>query len=327
MIADLSNPSRQAQVAEFVRQFFLLLEHEGVTAAVLHGGNDGFAGELTDVDFVVRRQDFAKLPLIINHHCQAMGWRLCQVLRHEDTCGYFVCCDSDEPRVVVALDACSDFQRNGMVFQSATELLVNRRALPWGGFGLSEEIELQYRLVKAAGKDKSPSSVIGEFLSYPTQVRISCQKWLTSRWGLNLRTWDTNSLASLFPLIRKKSFSFQALFRPSAIRRVWLRVIAPTGVIVVTGNGDARDSVAMLESVFSHLYFRHVCKADRWQPSLLKNLISSTLIVVPELSDLWHSALPANCIYHLNPSHAPETHCREVVNFLYKRYNQREELV
>jgi hypothetical protein len=144
----------QTRSAAFVRGFFSFLESRQVRSAVLHGGADGFERELSDVDFVVDGGTFPQLPARIDEYCAQAGWLLCQVLRHETTAAYFVCSAVDDPACSVALDACSDYQRNGSVFLRAETFLQNRQALAWGGHRLSPANELRYRFCKAAAKNK-----------------------------------------------------------------------------------------------------------------------------------------------------------------------------
>lgn len=81
----MRNPTRSRRRAEFARGFFLYLRQQQIPSAVLHGGEDGFEGELSDVDFVTDETSFGKLPSHIHSYCALSGWQLCQVLRHETT--------------------------------------------------------------------------------------------------------------------------------------------------------------------------------------------------------------------------------------------------
>jgi acetyltransferase-like isoleucine patch superfamily enzyme len=51
--------------AEFIRGFFKFLQDEGIRAAVLHGWEKGFDGELSDVDYVIEKKEFSKVARIV----------------------------------------------------------------------------------------------------------------------------------------------------------------------------------------------------------------------------------------------------------------------
>ena len=314
----------QTRSAAFVRGFFSFLESRQVRSAVLHGGADGFERELSDVDFVVDGGTFPQLPARIDEYCAQAGWLLCQVLRHETTAAYFVCSAVDDPACSVALDACSDYQRNGSVFLRAETFLQNRQALAWGGHRLSPANELRYRFCKAAAKNKPATTCAAEFAAYPEAVRREAGTWLDAHWGCAPRSWEANDLVPALAALRKKTNARPSLTQPGAVRRIASRIVQPTGLIVLAGHDNFDATAARLERAFGHLYFRHFRKAGRFRPTLLMDLVASSLIVVPDLGALWSSVLPASCIHQLNPTHEPESQCRELAQRLHERCKRRE---
>ena len=306
--------------AAFVRGFFTFLESRQVRSAVLHGGADGFERELSDVDFAVDRRSFHQLANLIDDYCVQSGWQLCQVLRHETTAAYFVCSAAEDPACAVALDACSDYQRNGTVFLPAEELLESRKALAWGGYGLSPANELRYRFAKAAAKNKNAADAAIEFACYPDEIRRDCAAWLDARWGISPASWNATDLAPALAKLRAKSNHRPSLRQAGALARVLSRILRPTGLVVITGHPNFDITAARLESVFGHLYFRRFKKSPHWQPAMLKDLVASTLIVVPELASLWTQILPADCIYRM----APGEDCRGIAKHLHQRCKRRE---
>ena len=298
-----------------MRGFFTFLASRRVRCAVLHGGEDGFERELSDVDFVVDHQTFPRLPALIDAYCTQADWRLCQVLRHETTAAYFVCSANDDPGCAVALDACSDYQRNGTVFLPAEMLLENRQPLAWGGYGLSPTNELRYRFAKAAAKNKDATAAAEEFARYPEEVRRDCAAWLDAHWGASPTSWAAADLSPALAKLRAKSNDRPSLLQAGALGRVLSRILRPTGLIVIAGHPDFDATAARLESVFGHLYFRRFKKSQCWQPTLLKDLVASTLIVVPELGALWSNLLPADCIHRM----APGEDCQAIAKHLHQR--------
>jgi hypothetical protein len=313
----------QSRTAAFVRGFFSFLESRQVKAAVLYGGDDGFEHDLSDVDFVVSKDAFTKLPNLISAYCYQTDWRLCQVLRHETSAAYFVCSALDDPSCAVALDACSDYQRNGTIFLPAEKMLEDLRPLAWGGYGLSAVNELFYRFSKASAKKKDAIIAAKEFSRYPEEIHRDCAAWLKTQWGISLQSWDEINLTPALARLRKKSNPHPSLTQFGALGRVLTRILRPTGLVVIAGHSDL-DAAARLESVFGHLYFRRCKKSASWQPALLKDLVASTLIILPKISALWAKLIPADCIYRLDPTQNIDSQYRGLAKHLNQRCKQRE---
>ncbi len=315
-------PDSQTRSAAFVRGFFTFLESQKVRSAVLHGGEDGFERELSDVDFAVDAETFANLPKLIWDHCGASGWLLCQILRHETTAAYFVCTDANNPACSIALDACSDYQRNGTTFIRSEDLLENRRLLPWGGYGLPAAMELRYRFAKAAAKHKDSGAAALEFQAYPEEARLDCEAWLAERWGIPPTSWGAADLATAFATIRDKSNPRPSLTQPGAASRIISRILHPTGLVVIASHGDYDACSDSLERAFGHLHFRRFRKAANWQPGMLRDLISSTLIVVPEMNPIWRRILPVDCVHVADPV-SPDN---ELAVWLHERCKRRDSI-
>lgn len=313
-MSESSNP-----VASFVKGFFSYLDGKRIEAAVLHGWLNDFEGELSDVDFVIETPALSRIAGLIESYCSAVGWRLCQVLRHETTAAFCVCSAMDDPSCAVALDACSDYQRNDTFFLSAEFLLNDRMALPWGGFRLSDTAELCYRFAKAAAKAKDPITAAAEFSVYPEESRCACATWLEKQWAITLASWDVPSLTLALAQLRAKSNRRPSLLHAGTLTRILSRILTPTGLVVITGHEDYDTSATRLEQVFGHLYFRRTLKAAHWQPGMLKDLISTTLIVLPEIGTVWEKIIPADCIYRLEPTQDGGTQCREIAEHLHER--------
>jgi hypothetical protein len=318
----IQNPSpiSQTRSAEFARGFFTFLESNQLRSAVLHGGEDGFERELSDVDFVVDYRTFPQLPGLIDAYCAQAGWQLCQVLRHETTAAYFVCSAADDPNCAVALDACSDYQRNGTVFLPADELLENIQPLAWGGHSLFPATELRYRFAKAAAKNKDAAAAAEEFTRYPEEIRRDCAAWLEERWNTTLKSWDAADLVPALAKLRARSNPRPSLLQAGALGRILSRILHPTGLIVIAGHHDFEATAARLESVFGHLYFRRFRKAGQFRPAHLMDLVASTLIVVPELAFPWSKLVPADCLHRM----AADEDCRVIAARLHQRCKRRE---
>lgn len=317
----------QNQQADFIRNFFIFLNKRSIKSAILHGGKDGFEQELSDIDFVVEKTNFPKLSKIINEYCEQKGWMLCQILRHETTAAYFVCAAADNPSCAVALDACSDYQRNGTIFLSCEEILEDRTLLPWGAYGLAPRTELRYRIVKAAAKNKNPSECAREFMTYPEVTRDLCAIWLEQHWGISSISWDSTGLSKTFTKLRSQFKQRPTLLQIGAPLRVISRMIFPTGIVVIAGTVGLRQTSNAFENVFAHLYFRRFMVANEWTPKLLRALVTSTLIIVPEISSFWCKLIPTNCIFRVDPAISLTKQMADLAQYLHRRCEIRENLV
>lgn len=312
---------RIQNIAAFTRGFFLFLEERNIRAAVLHGGGDAFERELSDVDFVVGNSDFGRLPELVASYCADSGWLFCQNLRHETTAAYLVCCAADDPSSVVALDACSDYQRNGVLFLNADELLGERRALPWGGSELSTGMELCYRFAKSAAKGKDAAASIAEFSKYPDEARTVCTDWLADRFGIQLGDWSEPAVSSALDSLRGCCRKRPPVARLDSLRRIVSRIVHPSGLLVVTGRNHFETTSEALKVVFGDVFFRRFRCERHWRPALVKDLIASTLIVVPELPFPWSALLPKNCM--LDAGQATEPVAAAIVRRLADRLSAR----
>jgi hypothetical protein len=274
------------------------------------------------VDFVVERSVFPRLPFLIDEYCTQSGWHLCQVLRHETTAAYFVCSALDDPCCAVALDACSDYQRNGTVFLSADELLKDLRLLSWGGHGLSLATELRYRFAKAAAKDKHAGTCAREFSRYPAEALDVCSKWLLTEWGIPTGSWKSDDLRFALGRLRSCSRSRPPLWQPATFIRVLSRIRRPTGLMVVLGPEDFATRSHQLAAVFGYLYFRRVRIEERPGIRHLCALVTSNLVIVPTLDPIMQFLTPKSCIFHLYAARMPDNVPKRAVNlagFLHSR--------
>jgi len=292
---------------------------------VLHGGHDGFEGDLSDVDFVIEPQGFARLPEWIHRWCGQQGWQLCQVLRHETTAAYYVCSSISDPRQAVALDACSDYRRNESVLLPVDELLTGLVRLPTGGSRVSEEIELCYRFVKAAAKGKNPATALDEFLRYSSVAQVACENRLQRDWKIALKRWDDEAVTAALSALRARLAKRPPLFNVRSLRRMVDRVLHPTGLIVVA-PGLREEQIADLRETFDRLHFRRFQRATEWRPSLIKGLVTSTLIVVPGIGGFVSALLPKDLLFYGEPSLEPARLRRDLAHHLHMRCMRRERL-
>jgi hypothetical protein len=315
--------TRQSRIAEFVRGYFVWLETAGVRAALLHGGEDGFEGEISDVDHVVESAAFTRIASLIHQYCSASGWLLCQVLRHEDTAAFCVCSALDDPSCVVALDACSDYQRNGRVFLSAEDLLDNRQAPVGGGFRLSPRMELRYRFIKAAAKAKQPRSVVPGMLAMGKDSREGFSEWLNDAWKVRLIDWTPSAMVTAMEELSKHCGPQSASFRLSQIPRLARRIMHPDGLLVLLATRD-EERVQALTDVFSGLYFRRHKSVSRSSFCERLDLIRSNLVISSSTGNGFSAGLDHDCVLLLPDSLSLTELNHRIAAHLHQRCLNRE---
>ncbi len=289
-------------IAAFTRGYFGFLEQQGVRSAVLHGGEDGFERKLSDVDLVVDSAGYKRIGHLTRKYCESSGWLLCQILQHETTASYLVCCDSSDPGQAVALDVCSDYQRNGTAFLTADQLLENRVRLTWGGFGLKPDTELMYRFAKSAAKGKDPKASHEEFSNYPESAKAGCAHWLADRFGISINDWTEEQVATSLAALQSRCRHRPPLSQPRSLKRVVSRMCQPTGMVVVTGAERFKSTAVELQPIFDGLFFRRYREVSSWHATLANDLLISTLIVVPHLPFPWRNLIPGSAQFHVSGS-------------------------
>lgn len=314
---------RSNRIAAFVRNYFQYLESHGVPAALLHGWEGGFEGEISDVDYVIETSSFGDVVRSVNTYCDSTGWCLRQVLRHENTAAFCVCSAADDPGCVVALDACSDYQRNGLVFLAADDLLKDRQPLTWGGFRLSPQMELRYRFIKAAAKAKKPADILPDLMAMEESARDGFPEWLQSIWKIELAGWSTSALESALTQLTRCCGPSQSRFRLANLRRLARRIANPDGLLLIV-EGDDPTRIQAVTEVFSGLYFRHDKRVARASLGERMDLIRSSLVIASSASPLVGVCLDHDCM--ISPPatlSAPEL-IQQIAGHLHQRCLSRE---
>lgn len=315
--------TRRSRIAAFVRGYFLALEAAGAEATLLHGWEDGFEGEISDVDHGVSHAAFGNIARKVHDYCEANGWRLCQVLRHEDTAAFCVCSAVDDAGCVVALDACSNYQRNGFVFLPAEELLEGRQPLVWGGFRLSSAMELRYRFIKAAAKGKRADDVIPGFLAMDETAQIGFAEWLRDAWSIGFAGWNRPGFEQALADLARRCGPSTRKFRAANCRRLIRRIARPDGLLLLLPP-DQAEIRQQIEEPFSQLYFRRIqvtCVAS-WKSRL--DLIRSTLVIAESITPGLTWGLDPKCVARLPSSLSVQEAVAWLAEFLAMRCAERE---
>ena len=315
----------QSRIAKFVRGYFVWLEQRGISAAVLHGWEDAFEGEISDVDYVMDAAAFRDVAASVNKYCAESGWRLCQVLRHEDTAAFCVCSAIDDPGCVVALDACSDYQRNGFVFLNSNELLQERLPLGWGGFRLSPAMELRYRFIKAAAKGKPADEVIPVFFEMDGTAQNGFAEWLRDPWTIGFDGWNSPGLEKALAELTQRCGPATNKFRPANCGRIARRILRPDGLLLVLAT-DQPGIRQAIEETFSGLYFRRAKITEVASLGNRFDLIRAVLVIAGSTAPGVTLGLDPKSIARLPSSLSVKAAVEWLAKLLHERCREREEL-
>jgi hypothetical protein len=314
--------TRQSRIAEFVRGYFVWLESKGVAAALLHGWEDGFEGQISDVDYVMDPADFREVASWVHLYCAERGWRLCQVLRHEDTAVFCVCSAVDDPACVVALDACSDYRRNGRLLLTAADLLEGRLELAWGGYRLVPGKELRYCFIKAAAKGKNSADIVPKLLARIPAARDGFPEWLEAEWNVPFTGWSARELETTLAHLTLRCRPPAMRYRPSEVRRLTRRLIHPDGLLLILGAEQTRHAEVIIK-VFSGLYFRRHKEVTTAMPVHRMDLIRSTLVISSSAGAFARLGLDPDGILDMTAAKETEDVIEAIAEFLHRRCLKR----
>jgi hypothetical protein len=111
-----------------IRAFLDVLEEQCSAYCILGRCDDLPAGVHSDIDFMVSREDYARLPQIMQMLAQRTGFRLVRERRHEQTGHRFDLARTEAGRVLyLSPDACSDYRRHGRCWLRCGQVLAQRR--------------------------------------------------------------------------------------------------------------------------------------------------------------------------------------------------------
>lgn len=313
---------RNKRIATFVRGYFGWLEKQGFEVAILHQWESKFEKNISDIDYVIEPRGFHQLLDIVSVYCREQGWQLCQVLRHENTAAFCVCSASDDPSCVVALDACTDYQRHGFLLLRYKDLLNGREVLPWGGYRLAPPIEMRYRFIKAAAKAKPPGKIIPALLEMPVQAREGLPEWLQERWNIEWQDWSFEKISKVLLKMTHHLQNSRISLSITTMRRLLRRIIHPDGLMVIVDNTEG-ETANLLHDIFSRLYFRN-CKYKK-KASLhdVSALICSTLVITEKATLLLKLILPGDSILNLKNTTTNKAIAHEVIKHLKNRLMKR----
>ncbi len=112
---------------------FEALERECGAYCVLNGYDTLPEEPLSDIDFMVSNEDFAKLPAVIASVAERSNMFFVQFVRHENSaCCYILAGLEGDSVAILQADATGDYKRHGRIWLRASDVLARRRRHPRG---------------------------------------------------------------------------------------------------------------------------------------------------------------------------------------------------
>lgn len=103
----------------------------------------------SDVDFVVRPNDYQRLPQLLAAAAASVGAQLVQGIEHETTATYFALALQQHGQLAFLHPDCTtDYRRQGRLWISSEDLLRERRCAPGGYFRPAPDVDFKYYLTK-----------------------------------------------------------------------------------------------------------------------------------------------------------------------------------
>jgi thymidylate kinase len=237
-----------------LQRLFAFLERESIPYCVVGDTADLSAGVTNDVDLVIEPSRLSSLPETLFRFSEQTGVRLVQAIQHERSGFFFVLAGrlEDGKMVVVQLDVCGDYYRDGRLLLPAHELLPDsgqRRRSARNYFIPTPGSEFAYYLIKRVDKlalgrreteylstkyREDPSAARTFLLSFfssthAAQIEADCQ---SGEWRSEGEDW-----AALRGDLRRHARTTVAS-RLADVARAWRRLRHPTGLFVAVFGPD-----------------------------------------------------------------------------------------
>jgi len=242
------------------------LEKECSSYCLLAGYEDLPATVHSDIDFMVSRQDFERLPRIFASLACKINFRLVQSLQHQTTaCCYYLA--QSQPGQVLYLypDACSDYRRSGRTWLQSETVLAGRRKDSNGSWIPAPANDFLYHLIKCIDKLSFAERHTQKLSRVFSEDRQGCTDALTRRLTAVSAQLVVEAAASgnwkpVIEVIHELDKELLAStpadslrMKLEELRRRILRWFQPTGLCVVVLGPDEKYRSRVTESYISAL--------------------------------------------------------------------------
>lgn len=251
--------------------FFNHLDEAGIDYVLLGQFNENIDSIDSDIDFMVSDKDFKKLDIVFNNINSIGSLRLVQVLRHEITAAYYVISiEGAQGFKLMALDACSDYRKNGVLWLKSEQVLKNRKKNKAGFWVPSDQDNFKYYLIKRIEKQSIAKQHLEYFEAcislnlddYRTSLQelfgvVYAKKVEKAILSLDLK-WFETELKTLAHKLRqnKPKQTMLTLFNSylSEQKRKLSRIIEPTGIVITMLGPDGSGKSTILNFVVENFH-------------------------------------------------------------------------
>ena len=310
--------------AELFAEFIRGMNSAGIPYCLLSGyDNDPLAND-SDVDFMVRPEDGARITPLLRGIASRCGALLVQAIQHEAEACYYVLAKQTGPEVAYLHPDCTtDYRREGRLWLAADEVIRNRRRCK-GFFVPAVADEFQYYLIKKILKQEitrwGVRRIAALYVSQPEECRERLRRFWTQRTTRALVSaivtgdieWlelhRSDLLAELLGSAPLESRVRRSIQRLREWRRRVNRIIHPTGLSIrVRAGGAAQRSefATQLEHNLRPAFRRTkiIAEAQSSGPgalaSMLVSKVRSTLIIRPAPESVWQRRTPHDISFDL----------------------------
>jgi thymidylate kinase len=220
----------------------------------------------SDIDFMVDRQDFERLPRILSSLAQEAGFRLVQSLEHETTACYYILAQN-RPGQILYLhpDACSDYRRHNRTWLRPEVVLARRRRHPNGFWIPAAADGFLYYLIKRIDKlslEERHAQKLGHLFS---EDELGCTEALTQRLTAAsaqlvveaARCGDWQPVIEAIQVLREELLAGAPVeslrAKLAELRRKIRRWVQPTGLFVAVLGPDGSGKSSVMEQYLSVL--------------------------------------------------------------------------
>ena len=241
--------------AELFAEFIRGLNAAGIPYCLLSGYDSDALTNDSDVDFMVRPEDGARIMPLLRDTASRCGALLVQAIQHESEACYYVLAKQTGPEVAYLHPDCTtDYRREGRLWLAADEVIRNRRQRK-GSFVPAVADEFQYYLIKKILKQeitcRNVRRIAALYVSHPEECCERLRRFWTQRTTRALVSaivtgdieWlelhRSDLLAELLGSAPLESRVRRSIQRLREWRRRVNRIIHPTGLSIRVGKGGA----------------------------------------------------------------------------------------
>ena len=333
--------ARSVLFVEFIRG----MNSEGIPYCLLSGYERYPLAADSDIDFMVRPEDRARILPLLQEVASRCGALLVQAIQHETSACYYVLAKQVGNKVVYLHPDCTtDYRRNGRLWLRASEVIRNHRRL--GPFFLPAVAdEFQYYLLKKVLKQQITEAEFQRLATLYVSHPEECCERLRRFWAKKTSAaivsalvthhchWILLHLGDLLTELRQSAPQETRRLRVVQFFGEWRRrirrVCHPTGfsVCVCGGNGAQRSELAaQLERNLRPAFRRTKVLEEephrlRVAASLAISKMKSTLIVgnSPAKAQRWNTSNQIGFDLSLGSRVTVETATRLVLEAISKR--------